>query len=239
MDDDVEKFVDVPMGSRPLFARRHLLAASLMAYHCRALESEFVAAGADVPSRRVESYAIAAITESVSFLEALVNELWQYAIDSDAATNPNLWGLPPGTIEQIRRLDRYDRVERALAVLEKFDLVLMCAGKPGLDSSRTPHRDVKLLIQLRNAIVHYRPRMQWSNQLHKLQKPLTDLGLENPLHEGLMPWFPGYPLCASVAEWSWTKSRDLAYGWQQALGLEHPTVLSVSSYSGGAAPDAR
>ncbi|MCV7154338.1 hypothetical protein [Mycolicibacterium pyrenivorans] len=155
-----------------------------------------------------------------------------------AATNPNLWGLLPGTIEHIRRLNRYERLERALAVLEKYDLVLMCAGQPRLDSSHTPRRDVSLLIQLRNAIVHYRPRMQWSDQVHKLQKPLTDLGLTNPLHEGLLPWFPGYPLCASVAEWSWMKSRDLASDWQQALGLERPTVLKAHSYSGGAAPDA-
>lgn len=208
-----------------------------MAHHCKLLEDEFVAAGAQVPSRRVESYAATAISESVAFLEATVNELWQYAIDSDADSNPNLWGLPPGTIDQLRRLDKYDRLERSLTTLEKYDLVLSCAGKPGLDPSRSPHRDVKLLIALRNALIHYRPARQWSDRVHKLQQPMTDLGLRNPLHEGLLPWFPGYPLCASVAKWSWTQCRELALEWQGALGLTHGSEFPVPAYRGGAAPD--
>lgn len=90
--------VDVPMGSRPRFARRHLRAARQMAELCKERETELVAKGQTVPSARVQSFAVSAIAESVAFLEALVNEIWQYAIDADAGTNPNLWGLSAGAI---------------------------------------------------------------------------------------------------------------------------------------------
>lgn len=239
MDDeeDAAPVADMPVGTRYRFALGHLRTAALMAHHCRQLENEFVAAGPILPSRRVQSYAVAAITESVAFLESAANELWQYAIDNDAGTNPHLFGLPPGTIDQLRRIGKYDRVERSLTILDKYDLVLMCAGRPKLDNRGSPHRDVKLLITLRNALVHYRPERQWSNQLHKLQQPMTDLGLRNPLHEGLLPWFPGYPLCASVAEWSWTRCRELVLQWQNALGLTHASKLPIPNYVGGVAPD--
>ena len=207
-----------------------------MAHHCEVLESEFVEAGVQLPSQRVQSYAVAAITESVAFLEALVNELWQCAIDEDANSNPNLAGLPPESIDLLRRFDRYGRVERSLRVLEKYDFVLTCADKPRLDLGRRPGQDVKLLVQLRNALVHYKPIRQWSDQLHKLQKPMTDLGLRNPLHEGLLPWFPGYPLCSDVAQWSWQRSQQFAQEWQRELGLTLPTKLEMPVYEGGSSP---
>jgi hypothetical protein len=200
-----------------------------MADHAKEIESDLVAKGQLGRSGPVQSFAVSAITESVAFLEALVNEIWQYAIDADAHSNPNLCGLEPTAIDLIRRLDSYGRLERWLSTLEKYDVVLACAGKPPLDVSRRPGQDFGLLVKLRNALSHYKPEMQWSNKVHRLEKQLSDLAPTNPLMQGTLPWFPDHPLCAGVAEWAWQRSREFTAAWQQSLGLTTPTNLEVEA----------
>lgn len=221
--------MDVPIGTRPRFARGHFIAARQMANLAKKLESKLVAKGQLGRSGRLQSFAVSAITESVAFLEALVNEIWQYAIDADANTNPNLWGMGTEAIDLVRRFDSYERLERALNTLGKYDLVLACAGKPPLDISRRPGQDIGPLIKLRNALTHYKPEMQWSNKVHKLEQRLSHLVPANPVMQNALPWFPDQVLCAGVAEWAWQRSREFAMDWQQSLGLTMPTNLEVEA----------
>jgi hypothetical protein len=82
--------------------------------------------------RAVGSFALAAILDSVAFLEALVNSVWQDAADVEPeSTTPNtrLDGLSDANIARMRGLWNTDRVERSLTVLEKYQVALTCADQ--------------------------------------------------------------------------------------------------------------
>ncbi len=163
-----------------------------------------------------------AIQQSVAFLEARLNEVWQDAADreeGDEAGNPRLNGLSVETIVLLRELWQYDAVQRSLTLLEKFDAVLRTARKAEIDKSRSPYQDVDPLIRLRNALAHFKPETQWSDEVHWLRARLRYRIPDNPLLPGTQPWFPHQPLCAGVAEWAWRSCVAFVQEWDAQLGL--------------------
>lgn len=90
----------------------------------------------------------------------------------------------------IPRIGVYDAVERSLILLEKFDAVLRTARKPLMDKSRSPYQDVVPLIRLRNALVHFKPETQWSDEVHYLRAIVNSCGSRSP------------SMCALTRGWS-------------------------------------
>lgn len=211
--------LSVSAGVRSYFAAEHLSAARFMATQCRQREDQLVHDGFRGVDYPVRSYAVTSIMETVAFLEARVNEVWQGAADTEpGAQNARLDGLGSGTIALLRALWKSEQLERSLKILDKYDLALVCASKAELDKSRSPHQDVTPLIRLRNAFVHFKPELQWDNEVHNLKKQLKHRVPTNPLLDG-SPWFPHQPLCAGVAEWAWNACARLVDEWEQQLGL--------------------
>lgn len=210
------------VGVRQYFEGEHLWAARLAAHLCRQRENELLAADFHGVDYHVRSFAVMAIQQSVAFLEARVNTVWQDAADRrDGAEggNPRLDGLTVETIALLRELWKYDAVQRSLSLLEKFDAVLRTAREPGMDKSRRPYQDVDPLIRLRNALVHFKPETQWSDEVHRLEARLRDRIPDNPLMPDTQPWFPHQPLCAGVAEWAWRSCVAFVQEWEAQLGL--------------------
>ncbi|MCV7300871.1 hypothetical protein H7J93_14690 [Mycobacterium barrassiae] len=224
-------------GVRQYFAAQHLWAARLMAHLCREREEQLLAEVAHGAKRRVDkhlqSLALGAVMESVAMLEAVVNEIWQDAAETEPiVASERLQGLSSDARALMRDL-RTQRVERSLKLMEKYAVLLTCAGKPPLDRSRRPYSDVKALIKLRNALVHFTPETQWDNQVHDLEAEMKYLVPENPLLHGSRPWFPQQPLCAGGARWAWESSMKFADDWHTQMGLERSYRYGVIDWPDG------
>lgn len=218
------------IGLHYYFASDHLRAASLMADHCRRREDECLEnakRGIDFETR---SYALAAIMSSVAYLEAVVNEIWYAATDSKDGRSPYLAGLEPRAIGLLRELGKRSKVERTLGIVERYSLPLICAGLPPVDLSCRPGQDVRALIDVRNALVHFKPEHQWTDSVHTLEAKLKHLVPANPLMTRSGPWFPHHVLCAGVARWACDRAVEFAETWRHSLGLSYDSSQQFPTY---------
>ena len=105
-----------------------------------------------------------------------MNSVWQDAADVDpeksTERNARLAGLSDAAIARMRELWNTDRVERSLTVLEKFQVALTCADQETVSLGTETGQSVGGLIRLRNDMVHFKPEMQWTDELHNLEKLL-------------------------------------------------------------------
>lgn len=163
---------------------------------------------------------LGAITMSVSFLEAMVNEVFadaadHHGIQKDGALAPlsertrelmgTWWGL---TGEGWERL------------LQKCQLLLLFAGQPRLAANVQPYQDAVLLLDLRNVIVHYRPEtVSVSDAPHRLAKRLRGKFPDNPLTYPSVAWWPDHALGAGCAAWACKTARALTDEVTSRLGI--------------------
>lgn len=128
------------------FALQHLTAAALFRNHVARVESQNAGQSFGAFFEDIQSYGSACIMSSAAALEAFINELFiapsgklrSLIADFEA----DFWGR--GGIERKSILDKY---QQALAML----------NMPELDEDMSPYRDAWGLIELRNALVHFKP----------------------------------------------------------------------------------
>jgi hypothetical protein len=130
----------------PNFAWQHLRAASIFRERLVALETEHAGQPFGNFFEEIRSYGSACILSAVASLESLINELF---IAHNSRLRAQLhdfesefWGK--------------NGIERK-PILKKYQLALEMLGQPRLDESVSPYRDAWSLIELRNALVHYKP----------------------------------------------------------------------------------
>lgn len=212
-------------GVRDYFAMEHRWNARHMAQLCGSREAELVDAGFRGIDREVRAFALGAVLESVAFLDALVNSVWQDAEDDDPASpsrNFRLGGLSDESIARLRQLWRNNRVERSLATLDKYQVALTCVDQPPMNLGETPGQIVAHVIRFRNDLVHFKPKMRWTDEVSNLEQGLKPRLAPNPLLSG-NPWFPHHMLSASGAKLAYEKSRELAENWWERMGFEWDT----------------
>lgn len=182
--------------SRPLIAT-----AKRFALHCREIadrEGEL-----DWPQPGWEasrSYAIGAVVMAVSALEASINELYLEAVDRNTHA---LGTLTPDQISQLEVL--WEFVDRT-NILAKYQVVLAVCGRERFAKGSEPYQSTDALIDLRNAVVHFKP--EWDDELEvhaRLEQRLAgrfDDCLLAARAQGRMVWFPGRCLGAGCAGWA-------------------------------------
>jgi hypothetical protein len=75
--------------------------------------------------------------------------------------------------------------------LEKWQLMLIFAGREPLHRGGAPYQDAQLVMQLRNAILHFRPEHVAADEPHKMEERLRGKFVDNRLMEGSgNPWWP-------------------------------------------------
>jgi hypothetical protein len=91
------------------------------------------------------AYVIGAVSCAVGFLEPAVNELF-----ADSAEIPdNLAPLDSAAVQMMAKVWTTGLLSRPRrSTLEKFDIALSLAGKPGMDKGRPPYQDVVGLVPL-------------------------------------------------------------------------------------------
>lgn len=146
----------------------HLFAAASFARN--AGEVELADAGkpnGDFFVENIASNVMAAIFFSVAALEADVNDLFsdsdKHISELNAELTKEIWNL----------------FERNAGILEKYNLMALLKGRGHLDKGTNIHQNAKALIDLRNALVHFKP--EWTHE-HDAFRESKQQGLKKPEH---------------------------------------------------------
>lgn len=213
--------ISATIATRSYLSTHHLYAARYAAEAAAELEAGYTGPRPAF-NIRLRGLVLSAVIESVMFLEAAINEVFQ-----DAADNQ------PGYINQLdaRSLKLLTAFWHATnkgrtRTLDKYDWALEVCGHERFDSARSPYQDAALLIDLRNYLVHYRPENighgSESNLIKKLSQGLSSKKFrDNALmpSNGATAWFPDSALGAGCAEWSWRSARTLVDQFAATTGL--------------------
>lgn len=150
-------------------------------------------------------FVLTGILASASFLEAMINELYQ-----DVAEGYSHFGVTDSLPVEVRsRMEAYwehtDGGRRG-RLLEKIDEIA------DLDASLRPYEDVRVLLDIRNAIVHYRPKDGYTaGQARRWEAQLKGRFEPNPLRSNIgRAWWPELALGSGCAVWAHTSVRELA-----------------------------
>ncbi len=105
-------------------------------------------------------------------------------------------------------------------VLSKYQLLLVSAERQRMDLGVQPYQNAKLLIELRNALVHYQPESVESGVGSKPAKNLHGKFAENALMAGAdNGWWPDHALGAGCAQWAVDAAEALADAVSDAVGI--------------------
>lgn len=176
------------------------------------------------------SAVIVTVQSAVAFLEALVNEIYVDAGDRGGGTgraamlNPRCRSLLASYWEASN--------DGRGSVLDKFRMALLFADAKPIGKGGRLHQNIALLIQLRNALIHFGPDWHESGSEVKLGKKLATAGFapSTLLPSGTGgPWFPLKAISAGCAEWAYTTCTDFAEEWLNRMGLPliHRTDLAA------------
>ncbi len=173
------------------YSHYHIKAAAFFARQSAQLEREHGqndAPGSEIVTQH-RAYVTGCIFSVASFLEAQINEIFTDAADDQRDKIHKLgdriylfaemWKLG------IPRTPSY-------SILEKYEIALALAEKEPLDHGGVVYQDVKLVIRLRNALIHYEPVSSTSTaeSSQRLEQKFQSKFLLNPLTSRKTPFFP-------------------------------------------------
>jgi hypothetical protein len=147
------------------------------------------------------SHVLGAILCGVGFVEAMVNELFQDALDEHAPPGSGIASLSVSTQAMMAEYWRATDKGQKGRALAKYQALLRFAGQPLLDEGAQPYQDANLAVQLRNAIAHYRPEDLSADEpamMARLKGKFPDNRL---LTGSANPWWPDHCLGVGCARW--------------------------------------
>ena len=231
---------------------QHIQSAALYSRLCAKIENDYNQSMRnstefdDLPLEH-RAHAISSVLASVAFLEATVNKFFADEVEHLEETINFLFANvadPINSNSSIRNILDYpatklvmaDMLKSAMAekdrksILAKFDDVITSVGKQGFDKGAAPYQDVSLLINLRNALVHYKPK--WITILAEDitadefdDKKIVILQKEhkfplNPLMDGIMTsFFPNKCLGHGCASWAVKSSIQFIEEFYQRMNI--------------------
>jgi hypothetical protein len=181
---------------------------------------------------------LSSIVASVGFLEAMINELYQDAHDGYVHEGY----LGPLSPECLHLMAEYWRTtEGRTGVLDKHEMLLAFAGAPAFDHSGQSYEHARLVIRLRNTIVHYQPEnVSAAAEAHTFERSLRGKFADNALMAGSgNPWWTDHALGFGCAEWSHRAVTRLSDDVCDSLGLVPSYKRFESGGWSGQAPGAR
>ncbi len=164
----------VKVGQRSYLSSWMLRAAKRFTAQAQAIETEHP--GDWTKGEQHVDLVMAAVLNAAAFMEAMINEVFTDAADGHGDLTPLSSVNTRVMADWWREFD--DGRGRTLT---KYQLLLTFAGKPKLDTGAEPYQSAQALIDLRNAIVHYRPETIWSDEVHRLTRRLQGRFVSNAL----------------------------------------------------------
>ena len=142
----------------------------------------------DQDRRAIRDYATASVFAAVAALEAYANELFFQPMTTFPEHSAKLLG------------ELWELSDRK-PIIDKFNLALRIKNKPTLNEKSSMVKNLALLIDLRNALVHFKPA--WDSEAHhhrRLSDKLRDKFKPSRILEG--PIFPYSWATVSCTEWA-------------------------------------
>jgi hypothetical protein len=165
------------------------------------------------------------IFSSVSFLEAQVNELFTDAAE-DQREHIHQLGDKIYLFAEMWKLG----VPRtaSYSILEKYEIALALAERGSLDRGSLVYQDSKLLISMRNALIHYEPLSSTSTHESSQvwENKFRGKFSLNPLTGSKTPFFPIRCMGYGCARWAVESSVSFVDHFCSRLGIE-PVFNSV------------
>jgi hypothetical protein len=194
------------------------------AQHLSELAGQIESAHAGGSHFKIEhrGYVLSSVVSSAAFLEAMVNELYQDAVDGHGLTPDGyLAPLPEGTVPLMADLWRATNEGSRLGALDKYELLLSFAGASGLDRGAQPYQDAALVMRVRNAIAHYQPEDRSPDIPHRLDQQLRARFADNRLMAGSggNAWWPDHALGYGCSDWAHRSVKKLADQVSTSLGI--------------------
>jgi hypothetical protein len=152
------------------------------------------------------AYVTGAVFAAVAFLEATINELFKDA--AEAHGGGPVTQLPEPVRSRMAELWQQG-VDRSNSLL-KYQIALSSAGKAPFHTGAQPYQDMRLLLDLRDRLIHFKPETISAGQteeqadLHAVEKRLGSKFPLNPLmpRETENPFYPDKCLSHGCAKWA-------------------------------------
>ncbi|MDT5351498.1 MAG: hypothetical protein QOJ56_30 [Mycobacterium sp.] len=217
LDDALTGFVP-RVQIRQYLTMQHLWTARHAARLCVEREPQLEPNVADTEHR---SLAISAVSFAGAFLEALVNEVIVDVVDPPAGgPSARVAGIPvdaktTGAFEKLWKKER--RIKGG--PLGKYQAALDAVSKRQYTETRDPYKSAKLLIDVRNHFIHFKPETLDTAAEHDLEKRLKKAKVVENQQQIGWPWFLNKALGAGIAEWACDSSSRFANAWWGRMGL--------------------
>jgi hypothetical protein len=201
------------------FWRQHLLAARHFAN--LAVDAEAAIASKAEGDRTEQSrsehraYVSGAVVFAAAFLEASINELYLEATDPGTNTLAGLSELQKDALSR-----HAARTVKSSQNLSKYQTALAKCRKAQFDKRVEPFRGADGLVEMRNALVHYRP--EWSDEPDEhddLRGRLTGRFQVNPLVAAGSLWFPHLCMGAGCAQWAVDQAAEFSKAFCERMGV--------------------
>lgn len=164
------------------------------------------------------AYVISSINASVTFLEALINEIFQDVFDDFPAQY--IAPISSQTRALMRAFWQVTENDKGMFIrpLEKYQISLQFANLNKFSIGRNPYQDAQLLINLRNTLTHFKPKLQPSKDglygglrgKFELNTLMKDTG---------NPFFPDKCLGVGCARWGVSVVANFADEYCGRLGI--------------------
>jgi hypothetical protein len=202
------------------FSHYHIQAAALFARRSSQLEKEH--GGQNVVTSGVftehRACVTGAILSAVSFLEAEINEIFADAADDQREHIYQLGDV----IFLLGRMWALGVPRTAsYPILDKYQIALALADRQEFDRGAAPFQDVRLLLRLRNALVHYEPEYtaRDASSSRRLEQNLRGRFPLNPLTGSRTPFFPELCMSHGCAKWAVESSVKFVDDFCGRMGL--------------------
>ena len=215
------ELMDSQWMPRFYYSHYHLTAAAFFARQSAQIERNNPSgdAGSSEDLLQHRAYVTGCIFSSVSFLEAQINEVF-----TDASEDKRDFIHPLGDriflFAEMWRLD----VPRTASfpILKKYEIALALAQKDSFDRGDVIYQDTKLLIKLRNALIHYEPLSSTGSAKASRDEEERFRGkfVLNPLTGSKTPFFPERCMGHGCAQWAVTTSVRFVDHFCERLGIK-------------------
>ncbi len=185
-------------SSKAHFAANHLIASAFFARRCGELERLHSSPSEEIQAEH-RSCVTGAVLCAASALEAKINEVFLDGIDK----NPHTFKVRDERAMEVMAEFWPELENKRYSTLRKYQIALAIFGKPTFKAGAPLYQAVDDLMQLRNALVHFKP--EWtteSGEHHKLEARLIRKFTANPFAPKAAEFFPRRCLSHGCAAWA-------------------------------------
>jgi hypothetical protein len=157
---------------RTCLSRQYLWAAEFFTSKANEIEKRGPTSESTVLNEHC-SFVLGAVFLAVAFLEAAVNEFFKDVTEKQTSNSAL---VSEGTRRVLGILWNFTEGcnRSSFAILDKYEHILKCCSKEAFNRKEQPYQDADLVLQLRNALTHYKPDGEQKKFLDKFRSKFVE-----------------------------------------------------------------